>query len=74
MSDLEARVERLEKWARRPGWLDEPAEINGEPVVMSDTFPIEAKIFGAVVALGLLGCGVMTLVGAIHYSLTGQPL
>ena len=71
---IEARLEKLEKWAREPSWLDQPAEMGGEPFVMGDTFPIEAKIFGAILAAAFVGCVGLVLVAAVHCYLTGQSL
>lgn len=53
-TDLERRVDRLERLARQPSWLDQPATLDGHPIIMGDTWPIETKIVGGAL-LALVG-------------------
>jgi len=63
-ADIEARVARLEEWARTPGWLDQPATTeDGSPITMGDKFPIEARIM-----FGLFLAGAAFVVGVIIYA------
>jgi hypothetical protein len=61
---VEERLSRLEKWANQPSWLDQPAiGPDGEPFILSDTWPLHAKIMGAfALASGVFFVGLIVYV------------
>ncbi len=74
MTDLDARVKRLEDWANKPSWLDEPATLDGESFVLSERLP-----FGTKIVLSLFGCAfafavVLIVVASVYYRITGHQL
>jgi hypothetical protein len=61
IADLERRVASLEEPKR--SWLDEPATLNGEPIMLGDDFPLGVKIF-----LWLFGGAILLCVLLVGYA------